>query len=270
MNLEFPIDFTFTASNLHTFQMCKHKFYLRYVKHVPWPAQMTRDSVQFDADRDAGIRFHQLLHQFFLGFDLEQLSLVAMNDPDSRISDWFQIFLASPYAQLKGELQPEKISRCVINHYPFMAKFDLIQRIGNQITIYDWKTSRKPPVIARLKASIQTKLYPLVLNETSSEKLPIQFVYWEINQPESPFMINIQESDLERSKRDLMTLCDEIARLEPAGFIKTQEVKCCVYCEYRSLCDRGKCAASIENMDEYDFSYSETFPGMKNEDGSLV
>ncbi len=93
---------------------CRYKFYLRYIQKLAWPAQTTIDDLRFEEDRNAGIRFHQLLHQYFIGFNPELLIRMAENDPDSRVLVWFQTFLASPYAQLQGKLESEKtITTCV-------------------------------------------------------------------------------------------------------------------------------------------------------------
>lgn len=270
MSPDLSRDFTFTASNLQTFRTCKYKFYLRYIQHVPWPAQITLDSIQFEADREAGVRFHQLLHQYYLGFNPEQLMLVAENDPDPRIATWFRTFLRSPYSQLQGDLQPEKSLHCTIDRYRCMAKFDLLHIEPNQLTIYDWKTSKKPPLIIALKETIQTKLYPLVLRRTQFGSRPIQFVYWELNQPDSPFILNITADDLLKVENEITTLCDEVTMLDKLEFVKTVEIKRCAYCEYRSLCDRGSQAPRIENIEDIDFFDFEAFQNLGNEDGNLV
>lgn len=270
MSPELPNDFTFTASNLQTFRTCKYKFFLRYIQHVPWPAQITIDSIQYEADREAGVRFHLLLHQYFLGFSPEQLGLVAENDPDSRIGAWFQTFLSSPYAHLNGDLEPEKSLRCAIEGYSFMAKFDLLHREAPQLTIYDWKTSKKPPSITTLKASLQTKLYPLVLRKADSGLLPVRFVYWEVNQPARPFIVDFTEAELTKAEAEIMTLCEEITVLEKSAYLKTTDFKPCAYCEYRSHCGRGIQAPALDDIDVLAISDVEVYQNMGNESDDLV
>ena len=90
--------FVFSASNLQTFKTCRFKFSLRYIKKIPWPAQITLDSLEFEADREVGIRFHRLIHQYFLGFDISRLENHAMHDPDPRMIDWFHIFNIKIYS----------------------------------------------------------------------------------------------------------------------------------------------------------------------------
>jgi len=72
-----PLPFVFTQSNLQSFLNCPYQFYLRYVLHFQWPAAQARDLLQFEADRLAGARFHQLVHQLFLGVSLPKLSQMA-------------------------------------------------------------------------------------------------------------------------------------------------------------------------------------------------
>lgn len=270
MNPELPKDFVFTASNLQTFRTCKYKFYLRYIKRVPWPAQITMESIQFEADREAGVRFHHLLHQFFLGFDPTQLRLIAENDPDDRMLIWFETFLDSPYAHLQGVLEPEKTLRCDIDQYHYLAKFDLLQFETDRISIYDWKTSKNPPSFNMLKNSLQTKLYPLILSKVSQDYLAIQFVYWELNQPDQAVLIDITNDDLRHFEIEVTSRSDEISALPIYGFTKTDDFRRCAYCEYRSLCDRGVQAPSLKAIEEMDLFDLELYQETGNGEEELV
>lgn len=250
MKTKLSKDFSFTQSNLQTYLNCRYKFYLRYVEQLAWPAQSTLDEIQFEIDRNAGIRFHQLLHQYFLGFDQELLKQMAQNDPDKRVYSWFLSFMSSPYANLQGKLNSEKAIAISINDKRYLAKFDLLQQIGDQYTIYDWKTSKKVPNRKMLLDTIQTKLYPLLLSEALNPSFPLTFVYWEAIQPEEPYIFIFNLNDIKHHRLSIDSLTDEIISLEEKDYHKTDHLKKCKICEYRSFCKRGVQAAGMHELED--------------------
>ena len=244
--------FVFSASNLQTFKTCRFKFSLRYIKKIPWPAQITLDSLEFEADREVGIRFHRLIHQYFLGFDISRLENHAMHDPDPRMINWFHIFMKSPYAMLSGELYPEKEMRCTLKDINLIAKYDLLQFENGYYTLYDWKTSKIPPSPKTLISSVQSQLYPLVLSKIYELDKPARFVYWEIAQPNRAIVFNIAIEELTQYENNLLGLCKQIKTLEMDEFEKTDIIKRCAFCEYRSYCGRGVQAAPLDQSEEFD------------------
>ena len=147
-------DFTFTQSNLQTFNYCRRRFYLRYIRKLIWPAQLVNDP-QYAQDRDAGVRFHQIVHQHFLGLDAALLRKVAEADPDPRLSAWLADFLTSQMPLLDGELFPEALFNTSIANHPLGAKVDLLQIKAGVVKIFDWKTSRQLPNLAALKKQVR-------------------------------------------------------------------------------------------------------------------
>lgn len=245
-----PYNFLFSQSNLQTYLNCRYKFYLRYIQKLAWPAQAIMDDLRFEEDRQAGIRFHQLLHQYFIGFNPELLIRMAENDPNNRVTGWFQTFLISPYARLQGKIESEKNVLTCIDDKKYVVKFDLLQFDGGQYTLYDWKTSNKIPDWEKLLNSIQTKLYPVVLSEAYKIDQPIQFVVWELNYSETPFVYSFSQQDLKRNRQYFKEMTDEIISLGKSEFIKTSHTRQCKICEYRSHCNRGIMPAMLEDLGE--------------------
>jgi hypothetical protein len=259
MKTNIPADFSFSQSNLHTFLRCRYKFYLRYIQALVWPAQLTSDSLVFEEDRNAGIRFHQLVHQYFIGFDQDLLHQMSQNDPDPRVLEWFSSFLLSPFAELDGELHPEKTLNANIDGKLFMVKMDLLQFVEGHYHIYDWKTSRKIPNRKTLLQSVQTKLYPLVLSEALSSNFPIHFHIIELNQIDSPITFTFSALEVAKNRDYFMLLTDEILALEEHEFFRTDKLQICKTCEYRSHCNRGIKAPEISDLDFIDMEdYFET------------
>jgi len=270
MKTQFPDNFVFSQSNLQTYLNCRYKFYLRYIQKITWPAQVTVDDLRFEEDRNTGIRFHQLLHQYFIGFKPELLIQIAENDPDNRISTWFQTFLASQYAQLQGKLESEKTITTCINDRNFIVKYDLLQFKDGQYTIYDWKTSNKVPNREKLMDSIQTRLYPVVLSEAYQNDQPINFIIWEIIAPNAPIVFSFLQQEIVNNARYIKELTDEILFLDNRDFFKTSNTRQCKICEYRSYCNRGTMPATFEELDVNGLNEIEDYLITNRDDANLV
>ena len=242
-----PSNFVFSQSSLQTFAYCPRRFYLRYLRKLVWPAQMVSEQNQ-SKDRDSGVRFHQLIHQYFLGFELKTLQKIANYDSDGRMADWFENFLQSPYAYLPGSLYPEKSFQTEIAGYQLVAKVDLLQIHENQIKIYDWKTSQKLPKASSLLKQAQSKVYPLVISKAiapQSQKLSL--IYWEANFPDQTIELESNDSDWQKFENEISNQIREIISLKDEEFVMTNDMQKCGWCEYRSFCHR---AVSAEQADE--------------------
>lgn len=244
-------DFTFTQSNMQTFNYCRRRFYLRYIRKLIWPAQLVNDP-QYAQDRDAGVRFHQIVHQHFLGLDAALLRKVAEADPDPRLSAWLADFLTSQMPLLDGELFPEALFNTSIANHPLSAKVDLLQIKAGVVKIFDWKTSRQLPNLATLKKQVQSKVYPLVVSRVFSDNDldHLTMVYWEANFPEQTIEITSSRVDWQKYEREITTSIDLILSMEAEEFILTPDAHKCAWCEYRSYCQRGKAALNSEELHE--------------------
>jgi hypothetical protein len=213
------------------------------VLHFQWPAAQARDMLQFETDRLAGARFHQLVYQLFLGVPLPKLSQMAKNDPDSRVPAWFEAFTISFPQSLTGELFPEYTLGVTLGSQELTAKYDLLQLDGEQFTIYDWKTSRRKPNKTWLAAQMQSRVFPLVLalhlDEINQPFRELQMVYWEATQPEHPYSFIVNTSALATDQMYILELMEKINNLSPTDFHKTDDIQRCQYCRYRSFCNRG-------------------------------
>ncbi len=238
-----PQPFVFTQSNLQTFSNCPYQFYLRYVQHFQWPAAQARDVLQFEADRLAGARFHQLVHQLYLGLSLPKLSQMEKNDPDSRVATWFDAFTTTFPQTLPGELFPEYTLGVTLGGQELTAKYDLLQCDSGHFTIYDWKTSHKQPSKTWLAGQMQSRVFPLVLalhlDEINQPFTELRMVYWEAAQPERPYIFKSTTQTLAEDQDYIFELMQKINRLSPPDFHKTDDIKRCRYCRYRSYCNRG-------------------------------
>ncbi|MDD2522206.1 MAG: PD-(D/E)XK nuclease family protein [Anaerolineaceae bacterium] len=250
-------DFTFSQSNLQTFDYCRRRFYLRYVKKLIWPAQLVSDQ-QYIQDREAGVRFHRLVHQHFLGFEASLLRKIADGDPDIRVATWFETFLASPMATLQGKLEPEALFTTKIAGHPLSAKVDLLQIDGENISIYDWKTSRHLPKLSTLQKQTQSKVYPLVisralnLGQPGYETARLRMIYWEANFPGQTIEIPSYQNDWKKYQLEIAASIELILSLRREEFVATPDEKKCAWCEYRSYCQREKIAVDSKDIEMTD------------------
>ena len=256
-----PIDFDFTQGNLQDYLDCPYRFYMRYILRTKWPALVVGDALEFEARGQAGGRFHRLVQQHLLGVPENRINQMADEDPNPELRAWWDGFLANVPPWLVGEHWVETTLTTELAGHRLVAKYDLIlSDRGGGLTIFDWKTSHKLLRKDWLLERIQTRLYRLVLLEasplfTGGELLTagrITMNYWFTAQPQTPVSLPYQTSAYQRDRSDLSRLIEEISISKPSDFRRTDDVKKCHFCIYRSHCDRGIEAGDLEDFDDFD------------------
>lgn len=244
-------DFTFSQSNLQTFSYCRRRFYLRYVRKLVWPAPLVGDQ-QYGHDKEAGVRFHRIVHQHFLGFESALLRKVAAADPDPRLSAWLEAFLANQLSLLEGDFYPETLYTTTIAGHPLSAKVDLLRIEAGSVKIFDWKTSRQLPKLTSLQKQAQSKVYPLVVSKVfgESQLQNLIMIYWEANFPQQIIEINSSQSDWQNYAIEITDSIKFILSLTAEEFGATPDERKCSWCEYRSYCQRGKGKQNSEDFEE--------------------
>lgn len=242
--MSLPSDFVFSQSNLHSFTTCPRQFYLRYVEKLEWPASWSLDIPKFEMDRQAGINFHQLIHQLILGINSDHLTKLASNDADSRLVHWLESFSSEVLPELKGELLPEYALYIQLEGFTLVAKYDLIEIRPEAINLYDWKTSAKPSCLARLKESLQSKIFSLVYAETQIEQAvdfdpnKLNMIYWEANQPTQLMKFAYSTGQWQKDRTEVLALIQKIQAAPVEAFTQTTNLKYCQFCQYTSFCGR--------------------------------
>lgn len=260
-------DFQFSQASLQDFQDCRRRFFYRYVEKLSWPALETEPALANEEWMRQGARFHQLVHQYFLGLPKEKLSELSL---EQNLGMWWQGFLAHNPVDPKHQLFPETLLVTKLSGFILLAKFDLVVLdTDSSLSIYDWKTSRKPATRDQLSSRLQTKVYSYVLaksgqvftnqNEVDPEK--IRMIYWYANRPTEPEKFQYSSSQLLSDEQMLLDLIEECVSLESISeHPKTEDVNHCRYCVYRSLCDRGEQAGSFDEYgDEIDSNLEDSF-----------
>jgi len=229
---------------------------------LSWPAVEARPAMENELRLQRGARFHRLVHQHQIGVPLERLT--EMTTKDETLSHWWNNYLRylKTINASEGYRHSETTLSTSINGYLLVAKFDLLViKSEEQVTIFDWKTSRKTPSRGWLKNRIQTRLYPYLvikvhLNEGKSiQPRDVKMIYWFPNFPNQQVIFEYDSTQYAADNEYLSNLINQIENMEEGTFALTDDLKKCRYCVYRSLCNRGDVAGlldDIENQFEID------------------
>lgn len=220
-----------------------------------------------------GQDFHRMAQQYLLGVPPERL-IRFITEADLGL--WWEHFIAfAEQVGLKTRLcaYPEASLSAGVGRHRLMAQYDLIATgPGGHLTIFDWKTHRKRPRRDWLASRMQSKVYPYLLVRAGRHLndgraiLPemIEMIYWFTGYPDKPECFQYLPGQYEQDEADLVHLIDEIMRQAslPVSsglpgrvdleFPLTYHAERCVYCNYRSLCERGDHAEMYSENGEFD------------------
>lgn len=245
--------FVFSQSSLQSYLNCPRQFELRYIQKLAWPAQKYADTEKFDLDLAAGQALHQAIQRYLLGFDPGLLLERLQVGKDPRIPIWFMNFQSRlGYLKENDDFIAEVPVSILFDQYWLTAKFDYLCFEGESTSIFDWKTSARKPSKGQLQNSMQTKVYLTVArqsNRAPATELPT-IRYWEANFPDLDLAFVPKESDFERFAVDLKALIHEIALQN--NFPMTKAIQRCVYCKYRSYCNRGASPGETSDDEAYE------------------
>jgi hypothetical protein len=244
----------FSQGSLQDYVDCRRRFQLRYLLKVAWPALEAEPVLENESAMQQGALFHRLIQQHLLGIPAERLTSLAKGNDLSR---WWQNYLefSRPSAAV---LYPEVTLSMPFKGCRLVAKYDLIL-VGpeGRATIYDWKTSRKRPKRVWLVERLQTRVYPYLLAQAGAHLnqgrpfLPeqIEMIYWFAEAPHDPEIITYSTGQCAKDEAYLKSLMDEINGLGSEAFTLTAHAERCRFCTYRSLCERGVTAGSLDELD---------------------
>lgn len=273
-----PADFTFSQASLQDYVDCRHRFQLRYLLALAWPAVAAEPAEAYEAHLQDGETFHRLIYRHQLALATERLAeMVAAADREAegaaQLGAWWQNYLTAGPSDLPGERYPELTLSTPAGGHRLMAKYDLVAiEPGRRAVIVDWKTSQHRPGRAWLAARLQTRVYRYVLAEAGAHLNPrpaalpdlsapqpaphvdqrirpdrITMRYWFANFPDQPEILPYNATQHEADRKYLTGLIAEIAAAD--DFPLTEDAAHCRFCAYRSLCGRGVAAGDMGQAD---------------------
>ncbi len=252
----------FSAHSLQAYVDCARRFELSYIEELKWPAVESEPLLQSERHMVDGRRFHEMVHRDVLG--------IAVPVPDSArdadILRWWNSYMVKRPADVDGERFAEKNLVGTIGTSTgvstIVATCDLIV-IGNgegaarRARIFDWKTWRRRHTREWLADRLQTRIYPYLLVQAGAALADgksltpdeIEMVYWYSDFPDDPEVFAYSETRYREDEAYLGGLVDEILSREPGSFQLTTDEKKCMFCVYRSFCDRGGVAGYLDDGD---------------------
>jgi CRISPR/Cas system-associated exonuclease Cas4 (RecB family) len=248
-------DFRFSQSSLQDYVDCLRRFQLRYILELAWPAVAAEPADEYEAMVRDGEAFHRLVQQHVLGIVSDDVVL----EPGSNLASWWANCLASPPPDLPPLRFPELTLSAGLGEHRLIAKFDLVAiEPGRRAVIVDWKTSAKRPRPGWLAARLQTRVYRYLLVMAGAalnggEPLrpeQVEMIYWFAEHPDEPERLRYNATQFEADGRYLAELAAGAAAREDDVFPLTSDVKRCLFCAYRSLCNRGVEAGDVAGADE--------------------
>lgn len=248
----------YSQSMLQDYLDCPRRFQLRYVQQLEWPAPQSEPIAAQEQHIAEGNFFHRLVQQYYLGLPEETLERMA-NSPN--LQRWWQNFLHSTTRPQRQAPQTRLLTEAVLS-FPIhpqarlIARFDLVMFAADgSIRLVDWKTSLKRPSPLRLSTRMQTRLYRFLIvaagrvwndgREIAPEQ--VEMIYWFPEHPQEPIRFPYHAEEYRRDAEWLPLLLQEIEQAR--AFPPTDDEKLCLYCPYRSYCDRGIHAGAWEEIE---------------------
>lgn len=246
---------TLSQSSLQDYMDCAQRFKLRYLDRLSYPAPETEPTVENEKHQQEGEYFHRLIQQHLIGIPAEQIAKFANT---ANLQRWWDNFQNSKdlkgLRDLKG-LYPEATLSAPLGKYRLLAKYDLIALQDGKAVIYDWKTYRKRPRNEWLAARMQTRVYRALLVQAGAHlnggkpfaPEQIEMIYWFPDFPEEPARFPYTSTQFQRDWDTLLKLSEEVA--SASSYPLTEDRQKCLFCTYRSYCERGIRAGDIEQAE---------------------
>lgn len=241
-----------SQSSLQDYADCARRFQLRYLEQLQYPAVESEPALENEKHQQEGEYFHRLVQQSLLGLPDDKLTRLA-NSPN--LARWWDNFQAH-HPPLDGfAIYPELTLSAPLENYRLVAKFDLVAVREGQAFIYDWKTYRKRPRNEWLAARWQTRVYRALLAQAGSQlnggqvfrPERIEMVYWFADFPADPARFTYDSAQFKRDWDALNKLAQEIS--SASDFPLTEDRQKCLFCPYRSYCNRGTEAGASDQAE---------------------
>ncbi len=263
--MSLPEGFIFSQSSLQDYIDCHRRFQLRHLLHQKWPAVEAEPYLENERRIDEGARFHQVVHQHLVGVPENEITRTL--GASQELEAWWNNYVHSikegvlSSIQLEGSNHFEELTLATpIQKFNLVAKFDLlVSQSSGQWLILDWKTSKNRPKHKWLADRLQTHVYPFVLVKAGPslaggkviDPNQVEMIYWFTNHPEQPEKFTYDPRQFEEDLRTLGNLITTISKNNELVFPLTPDARRCLYCTYRSLCNRGVAAGDIQHVEEW-------------------
>ncbi len=249
----------FSQNKLQDYLDCQRRYELKYLLKQPWPAIQSEPVIENEEHMLLGQQFHLLVQQYFSGLEED---LISSQINTIILQKWWQAFLEYSNGMRTIPHKAELQLNTQFNGNRLVGILDLVLvQPDHKFTIIDWKTNKNKPSRSYLKNHIQTRLYPLILTiagkylndniDISPDQ--IEMIYWYPEFPLKPETFIYSSEKYQDDRVYFENLISEIQFKLPGTFQKTDQLRTCNFCNYRSLCNRGVSAGVLDGDDTIDW-----------------
>jgi CRISPR/Cas system-associated exonuclease Cas4 (RecB family) len=211
------------------------------------------------------LKFHKIVRQHLAGIPESQIEQSLGDDEEmslywSRYKHSLADGILGQLFQLGNKHYEELSISIPMGNFRLVAKYDaLIERPDKHLIILDWKTSHMHPSRKWLADRLQTHVYPYVLAHQAAgisdgEKVEpdkIEMIYWFTNKPDEPEHFHYNDQAFHDDERYLGNLVSIISHMTEPVYPLTSDQKPCLFCTYRSFCNRGVKPGNIDEFNEW-------------------
>lgn len=236
----------YDQTKLQDFVECPRRFQLRHLLEQEWPAPAAEPLADAERAADLGRRFHLLMERHWRGLPIREV--------DPALEAWWQAFQRTALGLPGAVRRPEYSVAAMIEGQRMTATFDLLAfEPGGEAVIVDWKTARRTPRYV-LDRRLQTIIYPLILVESAPRSLgypiapeQVTLVYWFAAEPDAGATEAFRYSAArqEDDRRFVGAVLRRLLSMDVDAWPLTTNERLCRWCQYRSLCGRGRDAAAL-------------------------
>jgi len=260
-----PQGFLFTQSNLQDCVECQRRFQLRYLLHLDWPAVEAEPYQEHELLVKQGSQFHKIVRQHLSGIPEPEIERTIEND--ETMHQYWRNYLQSRKQGIlsgiftePGRHYEEITVSTPLQSFRLIARYDvLVIQPDEKLVILDWKTSQNRPKRKWLGDRLQTRVYPFVLarhiagitDHLQIDPNRIEMLYWFANFPDQPERFQYNDLLYSAYKQYLDDLVLALSQKSDAVFPLTLDERHCLFCTYRSLCDRGVKPGELHQMEQW-------------------
>jgi hypothetical protein len=235
--------FSFSSSQIQTYNQCPWKYYLTYKARIAWPKPVSQLFREFEAETTLGEEFHRAVHRILQGITIP----LDDDNENQQLIQWLDNFRTLDPASGAKQVFSEYELSAVVDRSLWAGKFDCIALYEHAIVIFDWKTSSRPLQRKRLLQAAQTRLYPFLMAENLDrfadqdqyDVSAIKMVYWNPNFPESKVSLSYDTAQYQADRIFLNLFAEKLMQQSDHAFPKTDDLKICQYCKFQTRCLRG-------------------------------
>lgn len=227
-----------SQAQISDYTRCERLYYLKHIEHRQWPYIPAPNPFA-----EKGNAFHELVQRYILGIPAE---ILLNSVADKHTKDLFEIFLAADPLQGYDIVIPEHTVTAVIDGVFVECKYDVLAVKEHKITIFDWKTTKKPGKASDYRKTPQTRLYCLLaktaaekFTESVSEIFPsgVQMLYWFPEHPDKPVALSYHEELYAQDLDWLHTMKSRLSSNDKADYFKQNNMEKCAACLYCTCCN---------------------------------